>query len=746
MIFKANDAHFCRRGVIATLRWGFCALWVALPAHAANTGIPHQSIQQIFPSSKVAKTSDAEPLDPNEPVVLEADAMGYDKDQQIVVAIGHVNVAQGAYVVNADKLTYFQQTDKVLAEGNVSVLQPSGDVFFSDRAELNSNLTKGIAQNFKARLSDDSVLAARNARRVNAAVTELHKTTYSPCHICEDIAPFWQLKSNRTKVDDKNEKITFYDTQMEIFGVPAFYSPYLSGPTPDADAKSGILSPTYSAGGSLGANIKIPYYWRIADDKEATITPWFFSNDNPLVNLNYRQLTDHGQYSLQTSGINGQKFDANGAKISGTEFRGNVAATGEEWLTDYSRVGFDINRVSDQTYLQRYRIGGGENGVLFSQLFAETAQQRNYASITGLSIQGLRTTDDSKTTPQIWPTLDGYYETVPLDNGLRFHVAGNAQSLTRDIGANQRRVSVTTGATYPYITDNGQLINASANFRQDMYDVDHVTLPDGSNFDGTKARSIPQGALQWRYPFVRPVGDGAVTIEPLVLGVVQPNGSNPSQIENEDSRLLELNDTNFFDIDRTPGYDVVDSGGRLAYGFRTEYMISGDEAIDGLIGQNYSFSSSTPFPNSTTPGERTSDIIGRIGFTVQPFSLAYRFALADNDGTLNRSSLTTMFNKPWLSLNVSYNSIKNNSYIPDSQEISSTITIPVAEEWKIYASGVRDLELDRMSTAGAGAIYHNECFDFMLDGLRNYTHDRDVPAGTSVTFRLGFKNLGVLGG
>ncbi|OYW14129.1 MAG: hypothetical protein B7X02_00735 [Rhodospirillales bacterium 12-54-5] len=745
MVERTTHAVLRRRGIAAMLLGVALGLGIH-PAAWAASGIVRQSIQEIFPTAKNPNAKANVKPAPDAPVTIEADSMGYDKDAQIVVAVGNVVVVQGDYVLRADKLTYFQRMDRVEAQGNVSVLQPSGDVYFADKAQLNEGIKTGVIQAFQARLSDNSVLAANDARKESAAVTVLNKAVYSPCKICEGVAPFWQLKSGDMRIDEAKEKITYHDTQLEMFGVPAFYSPYLSGPTPNAEAQSGILTPTYSSGGNLGTNVKIPYYWRIADNKDVTLTPWFFSNDNPLLEADYRQLTDHGHYSIQLSGTDAQKFDSTGAAVAGTQFRGAVSAQGEESVADYSRVGFDINRSSDQTYLQRYGIGGGENGVLFSRVYAESAVQRNYASIEGLGIQGLRTTDNRKTTPQVAPTLDGYYETTPLENGMRFHVAGNAQSLMRETGANQRRLSVTTGASYPYVTDNGQVINASTSLRQDLYDVDHVTLAGGSNFNGTEERTIPQGALQWRYPFVRALGSGAMTIEPIILGVAQPNSGNPPQIENEDSRALELSDTNLFDIDRVPGYDVVDSGGRLAYGLRSEYMLSGGEAIDALLGQNYSFDNNTPFPNSTKAGTNASDIIGRFGFTVRPIIIAYRFAVGENDGSLNRSSLSGEFTKPWLDWVLAYNSVKNNSYIPNSEEIYSKATVPLTDVWKVYASGTRDLELDRMTYLGGGIIFHNECFDFTLDGLRDYTQDRDVGPSTSVTFRVGFKNLGVFGG
>ena len=672
------------------------AMAQASPSRSTPSNIPRANIKTLFPEPprRVVR-----PTSPDEPVSIESEALGYDKDNKIVVAIGHVIVVQGEYVLNADKVTYFQTADKIEAQGNVSVLQPTGDVYFADRIELRDGIKRGIAQAFKARMADNALIAAKSAKKINESKMVLNKAVYSPCHVCEMAAPFWQLKANRITTDELNEKITYDDVRLEMFGVPSFYSPYLSSPTPNAGGLEG----------------------------------------------QYRQQLDDGDVEVKFSGTNPQRRDSSGALVQGNEFRGNIDAKAFRKIDEETRIGFDIQRATDQTYLARY--GYGNEQVLFSRLYAETAEQRNAASIQGLAIQGLRAADNLKTTPSVAPMLEGYYETQPSENGLRFHVSGNAQSLTRQVGADQQRLSVIGGGTLPYLTDNGQLLNVSANLRQDIYNLNDVTIPSSTDtFNGTQLRTIPQAALQWRYPQIRASNGDSVIIEPIALGVAQPTGSNPVKIDNEDSRALELSDTNLFDIDRVPGYDVVDSGSRLAYGMRTEYLLQGGESIEGLLGQNYSFAANSPFPNSATPNRDVSDVIGRAALNLAPISLAYRFALDADNFSPNRSQLSAGFNKPWLMLGASYNSVRKSQFVAQSEQLDLSAKLPLTHDWSLYGSASRDLQLDRMVAVGSGLIYHNECFDFTLDGVRNYTQDRDVGSNSSFNARIAFKNLGVFGG
>lgn len=697
-----------------------------------------------FTANEGAVTGHHAKSDSNAPVTIEADEMGYEKTHAIVIARGNVKILQNENILSADQVTYYQNSDVVVAEGNVSILQPTGDVMFADKMVLKDDMKRGAVDAFRARLADNSVLVARRGDKINAAVTKLQDASYTPCHVCKDMAPLWSLTTDDATINQASNKLIFHGATMDIFGTPILYTPYLSSPMPGSPAQSGFLSPKYASSSNLGTMVKVPYYWRIGEDRDVTITPWFITDLGPLVDVQYRQLTDHGNYTMQASATNPPKLDVNGNEISGNEFRGNIFAKGEEGLTDYSRVGFDLERATDDTYLRRYGFGSQE--ALFSRLYAESAEGRNYALAQGLAIQGLRLTDNPKTTPLVVPALQGYYETEPTDAGLKLHVSGDTQSLMRDQGVSQQRLSVTTGATLPYISDGGHVFTTTLNVRQDVYHAEDITLDSGSTVDANTYRALPQAGLEWRYPLMQQFGSDSMTIEPIALLVAQTTGGNPDTISNEDNRLIELTDTNLFSLDRMPGLDLVDSGSRVAYGMRSQYLFSGGPSLNAMLGQNYDLTKDSPFPNSTHPGVDFSDLIGRIALDYSPFTIAYRFALDNTTLSPNRNEFSVGYYNKGYAIDTSYRSLDNNRYLSNSQEGTFNAVIPLTDSWSIYSGAQRDFDMNRMVSARGGAIYRNECFNLMLDGNRNFTSDRDVRASTAYTLTVGFKNLGEFGG
>lgn len=674
--------------------------------------------------------------------VFTADEIGYDQKNGIVVARGNVEVMQGGTIVTTDQVTYYQQRDVVVAEGNVVMMQPSGDVLFAERAELNDALKTGVVDTFKVRMADHSVLVADSAAKESNAVTRLKNAEYTPCNLCEDAAPFWQLNAGDAKIDQAAERVTYHNATLDVAGVPILYTPYLSHPTPDAQARSGFMPPQYSTSSNLGTMVKVPYYWRIGHDKDMIVTPSFSTQEGLLMRGDYHQLTNGGEYFVQASGTNPERIDSQGDKISGNEFRGHIFARGTESIAEDTNVGFDIQRTSDDTYLRRYSFG--DQRVLFSRLFVEQAKNRNHALVQGLAIQGLRTTDNSRATPLVLPMLQGYYETTPDTRGVRYHVSADAQSLTRREGIDQRRLSMTAGAQYPFITDGGHVLTSSLNVRQDVYRTENIPYGPG-NVDDTSYRTLPQAAFEWRYPLMNMFESGTLTVEPLALAVVQSSGGNPEEISNEDSRLLELTDTNLFSIDRMPGLDAVDSGPRLAYGMRTQYLMTSGMSVDGLLGQNYN-ADNTPFPNSTEPDENFSDYIGRVALNINPVTLAYRFAMDKKEFDLSRNEFSFIFAKPWFTMATSYRSVDNNRFLGSSKEGQLDATLPLSDSVSIYGSARRDFDQNQLVSAGSGIVFKNECFNVMFDAARTYTRDRDIEPATEMFLRIAFKNLGEFGG
>jgi LPS-assembly protein len=677
------------------------------------------------------------------PVFMEADHMAYDNKNNVVVAKGNVEVVRGQRVLIADTIYYYQTQDVVKAKGNVSLLQDDGNVMFADNLTLEPQLKQGVIEQFKARLSDNSAFAAAEAKRVSPSQVELTKAVYSPCKICEDdpeSEPLWQIKSDHVTIDAEEEVVEYEGAVFEVKGVPVAYTPYFRHPTPEASRKSGILRPEYGQSDTFGASIKAPYYWNIDPDKDATITPWIFTGEAPALIGEYRQKTDDGMFQFNGSGTIPEKRDnKTGDTVAGNEFRGHIFATGRTALTDDWSAGFDVNRTTDDTYLRRYRFGNFE--TLTSRAYAETIQDRDYAVVEGLSFQGLKETDDPDTEPFVLPNASVHLETAPLAMNARVRFDADAMALTRQLGTETRRLSTAAAYSIPYVTDGGHVLEAEAGARVDAYNQDNLTLDNGDEYSGTTARAVPHAALKWRYPLMAQVSDASVTVEPIAQVVVSTNGHNRDKIANEDSQTPEFTNDNLFDVNRYAGLDRIEEGTRAMAGVQAQAALSGGDVLSAMVGQEERIAGKNPFPVSDDMGDDFSDVVGQLGYDGRNVQLDYRYRLDEADAELRRSELRGLVNVGRTTIAADYLNINNDPILDDREDVTASLGVRPTDTLGMSVFARRDLLRDAMVIAGAGAMIDYDCVTLSTNLTREFTRDRDFEPDTSITFRVGLKNI-----
>jgi len=675
----------------------------------------------------------------NAPVMLEARELGYDQEAATVIAIGNVEISQGETIVIADRVVYNQNTNMVNAIGNVSVLQPDGNVYFAQNVVLRDDMSAGVIENFRARLSDNSLFAAREARRISPDVTQLNKAVYSPCKVCEGKSPLWQIKADRVTYDTAAQRIYYRDAFFEVYGVPIAYTPYLSHPTPDADAKTGLMLPEYSTSSSLGTVIKVPLYIAIAGNQDATITPIYASSESPILAGEYHLLTDRGEFRFEGSATNPSRRGDQGQLVAGNDFRGHIRATGYDQMSEHWGWGFNVNRASDDTYLRRYRFGFDD--LLTSRIFTERVAHRSYFGLEGLAYQGLRVEDDPDTSPVIVPMFDMAVESDPLLLGSRLSLASNLMSLSRSLGNDVTRGSATLGWRLPFVTAGGQFFEAKASLRADHYDVNDLTLSDGSQFDGKETRVIPQAELHWRYPFINRTQGTTFIVEPVASAIISDNGHNPEHIPNEDSLSPEFAEDNLFSDNRYPGMDRVETGTRVHYGLRGLMQFADDRNVSLLIGQGYRFDVENPFPFTNDASSHFSDYVGRLGVRWGPFDAAYRFRFDQNDFASRRHDVVARINMNKFQFSSNFTSLVNDPIYANREEIGANMAMGLSDNWTFVAGARRDLDEGAMVSGDAGLIFRNECVTVTSIFRREFIRDRDIEPDTSFSVRVALKNL-----
>lgn len=685
-----------------------------------------------------------------DPVVLVADHVGYDTQSKKVIAEGNVEISQNLTVLMAKRVEYDQQQDVVVASGEVAVMEPSGNVYFADQVVLTDEMKRGTIAYFKGRLSDGSLFTAKSGEKVSDAVTKLTNAVYSPCALfCpngEPKKPTWAVTAEKVKIDTNEQEIAYDNVWVEVYGQKLLYTPILSHPTPGADNKTGFLSPLLQQDENLGFVAEIPFYYVIDQSEDITISPMLTSKEGPVLKGHYRKRYNQGNIDMEGSITVPRDRDVNGSLDSGRQFRGHVDGTGYYDIDDHWQTGFVLRRTTDDTYLQRYNILRNES-LLTSRAYVDginplkNGNDRHYISTQALYFQGLTAADDRRRIPIVLPLVEYGYTTDPMWAGSRFTFDGNMMALTRENGTDSRRVTGRVNWNLPYVTDNGHILSLDASLRGDAYSIDDRLLASGERYSGDQGRIIPKLSATWRYPLINQMEESNVVIEPIANITTSPLGVNQEEIPNEDNVLPEFNDLNLFSSSRFSGWDRIETGTRLYYGLRSMWDFYENRYVAASFGQAYRFNNDPLFPLTNDLRSRFSDYVGRVAANYQPLSLAYRFRVDEDNFETRRNEVEAGLNFSRFGINATYLELSSDPFLGDNQEITGSSYVRLDDYWTVTGYTRRDLELDRLTNAGVGLQFANECTTLILGVNRELISDRDVRESTSAYFQLLLKNL-----
>jgi len=706
-------------------------------------------------------------VDAAQQAIITADEVTYDNELGVVVARGSVEVTQGERTLLADTVNYNQRTNTVSASGNVSIIEPSGEVMFADYMELTDALKEGVIRDLRILMTDNSRMAANGARRTGGNRTEMTKGVFSPCKPCEEDpsrAPLWQLKAKRMVHDQEEQVIRYNDVFLEMFGMPVAYTPYLQHPDPTVRRQSGFLTPSNVVGNGLGFMSGVPYYWVIDDSKDVTLLPMYSTKKGPLGRMEYRQAFSNGGLLIDGSvartdrGIQPLLGDTDAPKTEENEIRGHLFGRGRWDIDDTWRTGFDVQRASDKTFLQVYRIN---NPQLYNQNiqtlttdgYVEGFMGRSYAAAHAYAFQGLRSFDTGRTTPYVPVFWDYNFISDAHPYGGRFSLDANAMVLERNDGADSRRMSLIGGYQVPYYSPFGEVYRFSASLQGDVYSVNNVRDPGRPEVehDDVTGRLFPQLGVQWSLPFVRQGEEYRQLIEPVLAGFVAPNGHNPASIPNEDSVDVEFDDTRLLSPNRFTGTDRVDGGVRGIYGLRSGLYHTSGAYATGFFGQSYNLRRNELFTDGSGLSGHRSDYVARAEVSPHPwFDVITRFRLNKEDFGIERNETAAVVGPPILQLSASYLRAPSTEFSNGRvQQLTGVLTSKVDQNWSVRAYGHRDLHDGNdlgWVNYGAGATYEDECFIFDVRWLRTFTANQEVGPGDTIYFKLSYRLLGDLAG
>ncbi len=717
-----------------------------------------------LPSAAHAQDAPAAAVEPM--VDFSANQVIYDSNADLVTAAGQVRMSREGNFLAANQVSWDRKSGRVVAEGDVVVVNPEGDKLVGDRVELTDTLRDGTIDNLLVILESGGRIAAARGSRAGDR-TELVNAVYSPCPVTTAGGcpknPSWKITAARVTRDAASGRIRFSGGRLNILGVAVPLLPIFSiGDGSQKGGVTGALVPDIRIDSNNGLELSLPYYWRVDRNLDLTITPHIYTHSAPAIEGRWRHLTSLGAYQLGAFLTYGDIPDPDQFDLTPTDrngVRGYFEGNGRFQLDPYWTVTGSLRAATDKTVARRYDITRDDR--LRNFINAERISRDSYISIAGWAFQGLRGSDVQERIPIALPALDARFRFDDPMLGGKVEVQANSLAILRIEGQDTQRAFASARWDLRRVTSMGQEITLTAFGRADAYHTDEsaetaVDIYRGR--DGWQYRAIGALAADLRWPLVGPLLGGTQRLTPRVQLVLTPPTPN-LKIPNEDARAVDLEDSNLFALNRFPGYDRWEDGSRVTYG--VEWALDRPKwAVQAVIGQSYRLTRDPSiFPDGTGLTDRFSDIVGRTRIRFGRFiDLTHRYRVDKDSFAIRRNELDLTVGTNLTYAQIGYLRL-NRDIAPTVEDLRDKEELRLAGRWQfqrywsVFGSTVLDLtgkDEDPLSLADGyepvrhrlGITYEDDCLELGVAWKRDYERIGEFKKGSTFSINFALKGIG----
>ena len=700
-------------------------------------------------STNAAPKINTDSFNTKAPIDFEADDMDYNIKTEVLTAKGNVVVKQNNIIMNTDKILYYKKQQKVDIPSPVQMRLPDGTKSTVQNMELFPQKSEAQANKMEGQFADGSNLKAEKIVSTEGGnIIVMSNAAYTPCDVYCDTPALWQISAKKVVQDFTDHTLAYHHMFLDIKDVPILYFPYFQMPDLTIKRKTGLLYPSIRHNHEMGFSVEMPFFVNIADNQNLLFTPIISTDHIPLGIIDYNARFTRGVLNLQLSGTK----DHHQTK------EGHIKGDFQYDMTDSVRVSGQYFRTITDTYFRRYDIPGVDDSDSFlqSHLTGEYFGTRFYTKVKAWHFQSLVDGMNSRSIPVVTPTLNMEYVTKSFGSTpiSAFTQLNSALYNTRQ-HFKSNRLSMTQGLQMSYITPFGMVTHTRASVRLDGYALDsgdNVMVTKHPNDSYNKGRFYPVVSTKISYPLVAHTENTLQVLEPIAMLVVSSNAHNSEDIPNIDSTVFDFDDTNLFSENRFAGYDRVERGSRINYGFQwTAYHNQAkDTSFSFLFGQVFRFNNTSEMDDVMGYRGHLSDFVGHAQMHYKYLSLGYRFRL-DRENLAKRKNDVglTIGNDPFrIGLNYLFQgnyTLDNQRYL-EKNEIRFWANSKLSKNWQLGGSYRYNLEKNGGPIEyGIQLRYDNECTAVSFNLDKSYAQDRNYKGSTSFVVKVFLKTLGGVG-
>jgi LPS-assembly protein len=685
-----------------------------------------ESALVLVPSPRLKPAPSGDAARREAPLFLRADQLSGQPNAELR-ADGNVEMRHAGVVLRADQLRYDQAEDLAVAQGKVRI-SFEGSTFSGPEVQLKVQRMEGFVREPTYQLAFTG--AGGRAERIDIlgpGTSRVINGDYTSCRRDDAQAPDWVLSAQQLDLDLDAGVGVAEGAVLRFLDVPILVLPRMSFPLSD-QRKSGWLPPSQTLTTGSGFELGVPYYWNIAPNRDATITPAFSTRRGFELNGEFRYLEPSYSGRLDLDLLPYDQVYENTRYWLTFDHLGNIGdearysalverVSDNEWWSDFPRRHVSLTPRLLPLVVQAEKDLGSPS--LGAELYARTqrwqvlqAPNTMEAPFDRAAQFGLRSSGNLQAGAQYafeteanrftLPQNPGYSSTNTPSNGSRLHAQGWINRPFREPGW--------------WVTPS-LLFNAASYYTDEP-------MPDGNT---TASRVIPTFSLGGGAEFERKtewLGRALrQTLEPRLLYVNTPY-VNQSNYPNFDSAVKDYSFASIYSENVFSGIDRVSDTNALTAGVTTRLLdaTSGVELLQLGVVQRYLFNDQLVTETGVPENRGYSDVLLR-GSTrvIEPFNLEGYLRYSPSVDRVVRTILGMQYAPgPFRTLNLTYRYARDISSQYEASwqwPIYQPAGAPVRKEWNGSAS----------SCGGAwytvGRVTYSTTDDRVTDSVVGFEYD-----------------------
>jgi LPS-assembly protein len=655
---------------------------------------------------------------------------------------GNVTLVDKSQTITADQLTFDRLLMKFNAQGNIHYQSQSIDIH-ADELNASKNDKSTVMLNTSYRLYGTPGHGSAEELKINSkdGLSLLHSTFTT----CTGDKPDWQIKASEIDISADGSTGEAYNAQVRLFDVPVLYLPYFTFPV-SKQRKSGFLYPKIGTTSNSGLEIETPYYWNIAPNIDATITPHYMSKRGTQLKTEFRYLS-----GLQSGSINVEYLNKDAEITANDDARYLARLQHVGTFSEGFRAYIDYTNISDDNYL--VDIGSKEynsNDAYLYQVAELSYFGENWQST--IKIQDFEVLGNHqpsyKTLPQIEisaqqpfalfseKTVQGQFE---LYSELTSFAAENSQQVSAN------RYHVEAGLSFPVSTP-AWFLNSEFKLLHTYYQQSDIQI--GSELTKNVNRTLPKVRFHGGINFDRTLSlfghNYTQTIEPQVQYLYIPE-KDQTDIGLYDTTSLQDDYNGLFRDQSYSGLDRISGANQYTWGITSRVLDESNLEVFRLsVGRIQYLSENNIFDeiilNTNNAVEPTTNQQSSLAANLF-YRLNHKWQISSDIQYNTRESFT---NKSQMSLNYQidkYNSVQlNHRYTRNVsgsslEQASLLASFAINKDWAFVGRLTEDLQQSRSLESYAGLQYESCCWAIRIayhryinsnlsdDGLFNENRD-----------------------